>query len=103
MLTDSTPAAKIAAQEAEVARLRRDLEIAEAVLRGMHMIATQNQSPIIAQTAELRLNAAREADQELDRIRSEVRKGRQPGAISHQWRDTLHMLHMNYRDGFTEY
>ena len=30
-------------------------------------------------------------------------KGRQPGAISHQWRDTLHLLYLTYRDGFTEY
>ena len=31
------------------------------------------------------------------------RAGRQPGAISHQWRNILGMLYMAYPDGFTEY
>ena len=100
MANDSSPAAKIVAQEAEVARLRRDLEIAEAELRGMKaMLPTAPTAPVgHPEVWERGLPKLREAM--VGRT-----KGRQPGAISRQWRDTLAMLRMNYPfpEGFTEY
>lgn len=90
--------AKIAAQEAEVVRLRRELELAEAVLRGMRAILPEQRSS--AGSDEIWNKAAPILSEASN---AERMKGRQKGAISHPWRDALHILHMNYRDGFSEF
>jgi hypothetical protein len=101
--TDSAPSSKVAAQEAEVERLRRQLEIAEAVLRGMRAMLPDGPTSLPT------LNTARQVNLSTHQQATEAArpttgfKGRQPGAISHQWRDTLHFLYLTYRDGFTEH
>jgi hypothetical protein len=96
---------KIEAQKGEVARLRRELEIAEAVLRGMQSMLPADLStprpPRVSDDAWI--DGMRKLATNINSERLQQTKGRQPGAISHQWRDTLRMLFMNYPDGFTEY
>jgi hypothetical protein len=100
-LTHNDAISKIEAQKGEVARLKRELEIAEAVLRGMQSMLPSG--PAATSTDEVwRVGFGRLA-KAMNGDRQKQTKGRQPGAISHQWRDTLRMLHMNYPDGFTEY
>jgi hypothetical protein len=93
-----TPEELLARQEAEVARLKRETEIAEAVLRGMRVMRPAPAA--IRGPIEPRTGYA--ADPQVS-VPKTPRRGRQPGAISHQWRDTLAMLYMNYPHGFTEY
>lgn len=100
MANESSPAAKIAAQETVVARLRRDLEIAEAELRGMKAMLPAAPTAPTASSDVWERGIPKLKDALLGPT-----KGRQPGAISRQWRETLAMLRMNYPfpGGFTEY
>jgi hypothetical protein len=88
----------IIAKEAEIEKRRRELELMEAELRGMRAIlrapTSAGADPVVRtmQSAHVSPFAT---------IATELRRGRQPGAISHQWRDTLRMLFMSYPDGFT--
>jgi hypothetical protein len=92
----------IRAKESEIERRRRELELMEAELRGMRAMlappADSRDAPVV-QTLQTALATGGVA------AATEPRRGRQPGAISHQWRDTLAMLWMNYPypQGFTEY
>ena len=111
MTNESNPQAKISAQEAEVARLRHDLELAEAVLRGMLAVVEPSNrppAPIIGRVASIVPTPNRPlsgASMKASAGEFVSYRGRQPGAISRQWRDTLAMLRMNYPfpEGFTEY
>jgi hypothetical protein len=96
MTPDSSPSAKISAQEAEVARLRHELELSEAVLRGMKaMLPMSPRSPV----ASTRSDDVWE--QMLPTLKKAFSKGRQPGAISQQWRNALCELLIISPDGFT--
>ena len=103
MSDDSSPAAKIAAQETEVARLRHELELAEAVLRGMKAML-----PAVA-TLPAASTSPRDAVWERglgqlakSTLSTRPAKGRQPGAISQQWRNALCHLLITRPDGFAE-
>lgn len=90
MISPSDINAKIAAREAEVERLRRDLEISEAKLRGMkelrdQILGTMPDSVIGKVTG--RLNG------EGSKVKTSYRGGRQPGAISKEWRAILAKLY----------
>jgi hypothetical protein len=102
MTNDSTPAAKIASQEAKIARLRHELEIAEAVLSGMNAVVMAAVEPSVQVGITGRVDSF-VSDNPLRGVSIRASAGRQPGAISHQWRDTLGFLYMNYPDGFTEH
>jgi hypothetical protein len=103
MTTDATPAAKVAAQEADVARLRHELELAEAVLRGMKaMLPAEATPPAPAKTQQ---DVAWDRGlRQLAKSMSSAQpaKGRQPGAISQQWRNTLCRLLITRPDGFAD-
>jgi hypothetical protein len=104
MTNDSTPAAKIASQEARIARLRHELEIAEAVLSGMKAVVMT----VAEQPDSVSITGADSSfvsDKPLRGVLTKASTGRQPGAISRQWRDTLALLWKNYPfpQGFTEY
>jgi hypothetical protein len=104
MTNDSTPAAKIASQEAKIAHLRHELELAEAVLSGMKAVAMMVVEP--SDSVSITGGAGSFASNKpLREAPTKVSAGRQPGAISHQWRDTLSLLWENYPfpQGFTEY
>jgi hypothetical protein len=109
MTADPTPAAKINAQEATVKRLRRELEIAEAVLIGMQAMLPDAPKPPMPngrdKLEDVWRNLPRLWAESPANSKGAPAKGRQPGAISRQWRDTLAMLWMNYPfpEGFTEY
>ena len=98
MPNDSSPAAKIAAQEAEVARLRHELELAEAVLRGMNaMLPTATTLvPDAAWDRGIKLLSKSQLSSR------PALKGRQPGAISQQWRNVLCYLLITHADGFSD-
>jgi hypothetical protein len=104
MLNDSTPAAKIASQEAKIARLRHELEIAEAVLSGMNAVVMTVVEPSDQMSITGRVGSY-VSDNPVRGASTKASTGRQPGAISHQWRDTLALLWKNYPfpQGFTEY
>ena len=97
---------RIAAQEAKIENLLRQVDLEKAVLTGMRMMAGE---PLRAEARLVR--AAQLLDQRGRHIPTVAdaataapsRAGRQPGAISHQWRNILRMLYMNYPEGFTEY
>jgi hypothetical protein len=97
MTTDASPAAKVAAQEAEVARLRHDLELAQAVLQGMKAMLP----PVGAPAAPTMSSQSDVWERGLKRL-VPPSKGRQPGAISQQWRNTLCRLLITLPDGFTD-
>jgi hypothetical protein len=103
MSDDSSPAAKIAAQETAVARLRHELELAEAVLSGMKAmlpaVSTLPATAISPQNAVWERGLGQLAKSTLT-IRPA--KGRQPGAISQQWRNALCRLLLTSPDGFDE-
>jgi hypothetical protein len=109
MTSDFTPVAKIKAQEATVERLRRELEIAEAVLIGMRaMLSPPPKAPMTNgpdKSEDVWRDLPRLWNEASAKTKGASTKGRQPGAISRPWRDTLAMLWMNYPfpEGFTEY
>jgi hypothetical protein len=77
---------RISAQEAKVSslrkkeeELRRERELEEAVLRGMRLMSDREQPDVVVVQAKVGSAAL-------------PRKGRQPGAISREWRDTLREL-----------
>lgn len=94
MLNPSDINATIAARETEVERLRRDLEIAEAKLRGMKELRDQ-----ILGTKVTESTTGKEVQLQGDAGRFNVAgskaKGRQPGAISKEWRAILAELYFH--------
>jgi hypothetical protein len=103
MSNDSSPAAKIAAQEADVARLRHELELAEGVLRGMKAMLPAAATP----PAPAKSHQDVVWDQGLRQLAKSMQsaqpaKGRQPGAISQQWRKTLCRLLITRPNGFAD-
>jgi hypothetical protein len=103
MSADFSPAAKIAAQEADVARLRRELELAEAVLRGMKAMlpaAATLPAPVKSVQDVVWDKSLRELAKSTSP--TQPAKGRQPGAISQQWRSTLCRLLITRPEGFAD-
>jgi hypothetical protein len=95
----------INAKEAQIEAKEQELVLLKAELRGMLAITdAMAASPRLSQipTSQVSSAAADPTDGVAERP---PQRGRQPGAISHQWRDTLAMLWMNYPfpEGFTEY
>jgi hypothetical protein len=91
----------ISAREAEIGRLRHDLEIAEAELRGMKMLRDQiigPKSPEITMDYVLKDTAGRTVAIQTKAYRA----GRQPGAISKEWRAILADLYNGPFAGFDE-
>jgi predicted DsbA family dithiol-disulfide isomerase len=93
MINASDINAAIAAREAEIERLRRDLEIAEAKLRGMKELRDQilGTQPAVGQVFHLQAHSGKFniAGAEIKATHS----GRQPGAISKRWRKILSDLY----------
>ena len=90
MISPSDINATIAARETEVEQLRRDLEIAEAKLRGMKELRDKILGTKVTESATGR---------EFRRSVSPYRSGRQPGAISKEWRAILAKLYsLNWFD-----
>src|SRR5579871_6489044 len=85
----------IAAQEAKVAGLRRNLEIEEGVLRGMRLVAHPDVKPANLEPEQSI------AVENWNRIVAGSRRGRQPGAISREWRNTLGTLYRECPDRFS--
>jgi hypothetical protein len=90
---------RITAQEAKVSSLRkkeeearRERELEEAVLRGMRLMSAGH-SP----TADAEPSSYPQFTMGATIMR---RRGRQPGAISRQWRDTLRFLYEKCPSGF---
>jgi hypothetical protein len=95
----------IQAKEAAIEAKEKELELLKAELRGMEAVAdamASHSGPSLGITRPAAQKMAPDHDASSERP---TQKGRQPGAISHQWRDTLAMLWMNYPypQGFTEY
>jgi hypothetical protein len=90
MISPSDINATIAARETEVDRLRRDLEIAEAKLRGMKELRDQ-----ILGTTESATGKALQLEGGAGRfnVAGSKAKGRQRGAISKEWRVILAKLY----------
>src|ERR1700722_18353051 len=87
-------------KEAAIEAKEKELELLKAELRGMEAVADA-----MAKSTDLYPHLATSAPSTGTIGERPPQKGRQPGAISHQWRDTLAMLWMNYPypQGFTEY
>jgi hypothetical protein len=94
----------IAAQEAKVADLRkkadeaaRAAETEEAVLRGMKLIMNQaaGMGSLLSPPGPPAL--VKQYQTGVDRA---AKRGRQPGAISHEWRNALGILHKGFPGGF---
>jgi len=83
MLNAAHIASVIAKQADNVDRLRRELEIAEAELRGMKMLQSQ-----LLSTAHQDL-PSRNLNIQNVKLETGYRGGRQPGAISQTWRMIL--------------
>jgi hypothetical protein len=89
----------ISAHEAEINRLRHDLEIAEAELRGMKMLRDKLLNPLERQPiGELAPSSSSKAGVLLEQM-ARYRGGRQPGAISKEWRAILGDLYQYTRLG----
>jgi hypothetical protein len=93
----------ISAREAKVERLRRELEIEEAELRGMKLMrdhfaqASAARSPVAFHARRTQsLGEALIASREKESVQPGYKGGRQPGAISKSWRLILSEL---YWDG----
>jgi hypothetical protein len=97
----------LAEQEAKVADLRKTadravrlFETEEAVLRGMRlMLETQDEPGMGSLFGPSRSASVIKHYQAV--VDSAARRGRQPGAISHQWRNALGNLHKGFPGGFT--
>jgi hypothetical protein len=100
MISPSDINAKIAAREAEVERLRRDLEIAEAKLRGMKELRDQILGTVpdsaTGKTFQLQGDTGR-LNGDGSKVKTSYRGGRQPGAISKEWRAILAQLYSHDR------
>jgi hypothetical protein len=97
----SFPADKIAAQEAEVARLDRELDLAKAVLRGMKAMLPETVALAVPSSqGDMWERGVKQLSKSL--LIAKASKGRQPGAISQQWRNTLCRLLITRPDGFTD-
>jgi hypothetical protein len=95
----------LAAQEAKAADLRRKAneavraaDVEEAVLRGMREAfdAIEGIKSFLADGHSRPYETGIQTS-----VLSAPRRGRQPGAISHQWRETLRFLYANCPDGFS--
>jgi hypothetical protein len=91
MLNPSDINATIATREAEVERLRRDLEIAEAELRGMKELRDQILGTKVTESATDK--AVLQGDAGRFNVTGSKAKGRQRGAISKEWRAILAKLY----------
>jgi hypothetical protein len=90
---------RILAQEAKVSdlrkkeeELRRERELEEAVLRGMRLMVQQSgqEGSLVGLGSLLNPSVSPEVVKEFEA--RTARRGRQPGAISREWRDTLREL-----------
>lgn len=97
MVSPSDINATIAAREAEVEQLRRDLEIAEAKLRGMKELRDQILGTKVQASATGKAYHHQGDTGHFTVTSSEAkisyRPGRQPGAISKEWRGILANLY----------
>jgi hypothetical protein len=95
MLNPSDINATIAARETEVERLRRDLEIAEAKLRGMKELRDQILGTKVTESATGKAFQL-QRDTGSFNVAGSKAKGRQRGAISKEWRAILAKLYSLY-------
>jgi hypothetical protein len=88
----------LAEQEAKVADLRKKLEREEAVLDGMRLVA--DATPARNEFFHGALSATPHSGL-AEATKNALRRGRQPGAISREWRDTLRFLYARCPYGFS--
>lgn len=91
----------IAAREADIARMRHDLEIAEAVLRGMKLARDKFRKPSQQDTKSSADASENETAPKSPEHTSRARGGRQPGSISFVWRIILSEMYHDFSGGFT--
>jgi hypothetical protein len=103
MIIDSEIDLAISAREAEINRLRHDLEIAEAELRGMKIVRDRISSLPVARRDSRPRNDEAGSPKAVGGDNPHYRGGRQPGAISKLSRGILEDLHRSYHSGFGDH